>query len=148
MSTAMTKEERESFLAALHVGVISVPDPNRGPMTVPIWYLYEPGGDVVIITPPDSRKARLISIGTRVSFVAQSEEMPPKYISVEGPVVSVEPADVDRDVRALTARYLGKELGDAYVDATRPDGTTPEVVIRIRPERWFSKDFAKRADIA
>lgn len=148
MSTAMTKDEREAFLADLHVGVISVADGHRGPMTVPIWYLYDPGGDITIITPPDSRKARLIEVGTRASFVAQSEEMPPKYISVEGPVVSVEPADVDRDVRALTARYLGKELGDAYVDATRPDGTTPEVVIRIRPQRWFSKDFAKRADIA
>ena len=148
MSTAMTKDEREAFLADLHVGVISVADGDRGPMTVPIWYLYEPGGEITIITPPDSRKARLIEVGTRVSFVAQSEEMPPKYISVEGPVVSMQPADVDRDVRALTTRYLGKELGDAYVDATRPDGTTPEVVIRIRPERWFSKDFAKRADIA
>ena len=148
MSTAMTKDEREAFLADLHVGVISVADGDRGPMTVPIWYLYEPGGEITIITPPDSRKARLIEVGTRVSFVAQSEEMPPKYISVEGPVVSVQPADVDRDVRALTTRYLGKELGDAYVDATRPDGTTPEVVIRIRPERWFSKDFAKRADVA
>ena len=146
MSTAMTKEEREAFLAELHVGVVSVAEDGRGPMTVPIWYLYEPGGDIVIITPPDSRKARLIEVGTRVSFVAQSEEMPPRYISVEGPVVSVEPANVARDVRALCARYLGKELGDAYVDATRPDGTTVEVVIRIRPERWFSKDFAKRAD--
>jgi len=147
MSTAMTKQEREAFLADLHVGVVSVADGERGPMTVPIWYLYEPGQEIVIITPPDSRKARLIEVGTRVSFVVQSEEMPPKYLSVEGPVVSIEPADVDRDVRALTARYLGKELGDAYVDATRPDGTTPEVVIRVRPERWFSKDFAKRADV-
>jgi hypothetical protein len=147
MSTAMTKQEREEFLAALHVGVVSMADGERGPMTVPIWYLYEAGGDIAIITPPDSRKARLVKIGTRVSFVAQSEEMPPKYVSIEGPVISVEPADVDRDVRALTARYLGKELGDAYVDATRPDGTTPEVVIRIRPERWFSKDFSKRADV-
>ena len=147
MSTVMTKDEREQFLAELHVGVISVADGDRGPMTVPIWYLYEPGGEITIITPPDSRKARLIQLGTRISFVAQSEDMPPKYVSVEGPVVSVEPADVDRDVRALTARYLGKELGDAYVDATRPDGTTPEVVIRVRPERWYSKDFSKRADV-
>lgn len=146
MSTVMTKDEREQFLADLHVGVVSVADGERGPMTVPIWYLYEPGGEITIITPPDSRKGRLIQVGTRISFVAQSEDMPPKYVSVEGPVVSVEPADVDHDVRALTARYLGKELGDAYVDATRPDGTTPEVVIRMRPERWFSKDFANRTD--
>jgi nitroimidazol reductase NimA-like FMN-containing flavoprotein (pyridoxamine 5'-phosphate oxidase superfamily) len=143
MPAAMTKAQREEFLAALHVGVVSVTDAGRGPLTVPIWYLYEPGGDIVIITPPDSRKGRLMNVGTRVSFVAQSEELPPKYVSVEGPIVSIDAADVDRDVRALTTRYLGKEIGDAYVDATRPDGTTAEVVIRIRPERWFSRDFAQ-----
>jgi nitroimidazol reductase NimA-like FMN-containing flavoprotein (pyridoxamine 5'-phosphate oxidase superfamily) len=46
MSTAMLKDEREAFLADLHVGVISVADGHRGPMTVPIWYLYEPGGRI------------------------------------------------------------------------------------------------------
>jgi len=40
----MTKQERETFLADLHVGIISVPEQGRGPLTVPIWYLYEPGG--------------------------------------------------------------------------------------------------------
>ena len=143
MPAPMTKIEREEFLAAMHVGIVSVADGERGPLTIPIWYLYEPGGDVVIITKPDSRKGLLLAEGVRASFVVQNEELPPSYVSVEGPVVSVTPADVDRDVRALTARYLGKELGDAYVDTTRPDGTTPEVVIRIRPERWFTKDYAK-----
>jgi nitroimidazol reductase NimA-like FMN-containing flavoprotein (pyridoxamine 5'-phosphate oxidase superfamily) len=42
VSLAMTKDEREAFLAALHVGVISLEDPGHGPLTVPIWYAYEP----------------------------------------------------------------------------------------------------------
>ena len=37
MSLKMTKDEREAFLADLHVGVISIEDPGRGPLTVPIW---------------------------------------------------------------------------------------------------------------
>jgi len=144
MPAPMTKAEREEFLAGVHVGIVSVAEPGRGPLTVPIWYLYEPGGEVVLITPPDSRKGRLMEVGTRIGFCVQTEELPPKYVSVEGPIVSIEKAEVDGDVRPLTHRYLGKEVGDGYVDATRPDGTTPEVVIRMRPERWFSRDFTKQ----
>ncbi len=143
MPAPMTRSECQAFLAEPHVGIVSVQDPNRGPLTVPIWYLYEPGGEVVIITPPDSRKGLLMQVGTRIGFCVQTEDLPPKYVSVEGPIVSIGPADVERDVRPLTHRYLGKEIGDGYVDATRPDGTTPEVVIRMRPERWFSRDFGK-----
>jgi len=39
VSPTMTKQERESFLADLHVGVISIAEEGRGPLTVPIWYL-------------------------------------------------------------------------------------------------------------
>ena len=56
MSLAMTKEERESFLADVHVGVISVAEDGQGPLTVPIWYSCEPGGEVRVITARMSRK--------------------------------------------------------------------------------------------
>ena len=45
----MTKANREAFLAALHVGVLAVADDSGGaPVAVPVWYRYEPGGDVVM----------------------------------------------------------------------------------------------------
>lgn len=50
MSLTMTKEEREAFLADVHVAVISVAEHGRGPLVVPMWYSYEPGGQVRIIT--------------------------------------------------------------------------------------------------
>ena len=43
MSLAMTKKEREAFLADLHVGVISIEQAGSPPLTVPIWYDYQPG---------------------------------------------------------------------------------------------------------
>ena len=145
MSIAMSKDEREPFLAGLHTGLLSIPDEERGPLTCPIWYVYEPGGEVVIITPSDSRKGRLLAPGRRVSFCAQQEELPPRYVSIEGPVISIEPASVEDDVRPLTHRYLGAEIGDRYIEATRGGGEArSEVVVRIRPERWLSADFAKR----
>jgi nitroimidazol reductase NimA-like FMN-containing flavoprotein (pyridoxamine 5'-phosphate oxidase superfamily) len=35
MSLIMTQQEREAFLADVHVGVISISDEGRGPLTVP-----------------------------------------------------------------------------------------------------------------
>ena len=51
---------RQEFLARPHVAALSVAEPGRGPLTVPIWYQYAPGGEPWVITPAASRKTRLI----------------------------------------------------------------------------------------
>src|SRR5262249_11166071 len=99
MPAPMTRDEREAFLAGIHVGVLTVDEPGRGPLSVPVWYLYEPRGEIVVVTRPEARKAPLLTIGTRVAFCVQSEEMPPKYVTVQGRVVSAAPADVGCDVK-------------------------------------------------
>jgi nitroimidazol reductase NimA-like FMN-containing flavoprotein (pyridoxamine 5'-phosphate oxidase superfamily) len=142
MPAAMTRAEREAFLAGVHTGVLTVDEPGRGPLSVPVWYLYHAGGDVLVVTRPQARKAPLLAVGARVAFCVQSEELPPKYVTVQGRVVAREPADVARDLKPVARKYLGANVGDAYVDGTRPNGTD-EIAIRIRPERWYSRDFAK-----
>jgi nitroimidazol reductase NimA-like FMN-containing flavoprotein (pyridoxamine 5'-phosphate oxidase superfamily) len=144
MSLFMTKQEREAFLADVHVGVISIAEVGRGPLTVPIWYTYEPGGELRIMTGRESRKGSLLARAGRFSLCAQSESPPYKYVSVEGPIVSTEAADIERDLRPLARRYLGKEGGDRYVEETRNLPThTDNVLIRMRPERWLTADFSK-----
>jgi len=142
MPAPLTRAERERFLAGVHVGVLTVDEPGRGPLSVPVWYHYEPGGEIVVVTRPEARKAPLLGTGARVAFLVQSEELPPKYVSLQGRVVSAAPADVTRDVKLVVRRYLGAEVGDAYVDNTRPNGTN-EIAVRIRPERWYSRDFGR-----
>jgi hypothetical protein len=71
VSLAMTKQERETFLADLHVGIISIPEEGRGPLTVPIWYLYEPGGELRVVTARTSRKAQLLQHAGRFSLCVQ-----------------------------------------------------------------------------
>ena len=127
-----------------HVGVLTVDEPGRGPLSVPVWYRYELGGEIIVVTRPQARKAPLLIVGARVAFCVQSEEMPPKYVSVQGRVVSTTPADVGRDLKPIVRKYLGAEVGDAYVDGTRPNGTD-EIVVRIRPDRWYSREFMKIA---
>ena len=143
-SIVMTREEREAFLADVHTGILCLPEAGRGPLAVPIWYRVDDAGDVVVITPADSRKAKLCEVGSRVSLVAQSEELPPKYVSVEGPVTAIESASV-ADAEVMAVRYLGEEIGAAYIAQTRGGGDqVDEIAITVRPERWFSGDFAKR----
>jgi nitroimidazol reductase NimA-like FMN-containing flavoprotein (pyridoxamine 5'-phosphate oxidase superfamily) len=148
MSLAMTKDEREGFLAGLHVGVISIPESGRGPLTTPIWYDYQPGGEVWVITDRDSRKGKLLKVGTRISLVAQTETLPYQYVSVEGPVVAVEPASSDEHARPMAERYLGKELGAQYVAATGAEREARgSVVVRMRPERWLTVDYKKQFQV-
>ncbi len=147
MPRPMSRKEREEFLAGLHVGVVSIGDGDHGPLSRPVWYIYEPGGEVVFCTRNDSRKAELLAMGMNVGFLVQEEGdigkgVVPKYVSIIGPVVKLEPADLDRDLRPIVHRYLGADIGDAYLKSTRGDRATDETVIRLRPERWHSRDFA------
>ena len=91
MSLTMTKEEREAFLAEVHVAVISIPETGRGPFTVPVWYDYQPEEGFIIWTGGSSRKARLIRRAGRFSLCIQQETRPYRYVSAEGPVLSMEP---------------------------------------------------------
>lgn len=145
MSTAMSREERETFLASLRVGVISVAESGRGPLTVPIWYGYQPGGEVWIVTDRGSRKGKLLSAAMRFSLCIQEEAAPYKYVSVEGPITSIERADTERDIRPLAHRYLGPDMGDMYVAATNDEVMSGDpVLIRMKPERWLSVDYSKQ----
>ena len=143
MSLTMTKLERETFLADLHIAIISIPEEGRGPLTVPIWYLYEPGGELRMVTAKTSRKVQLLRRAGRFSVCVQTETQPYKYVSVEGPVVAIEPADVERDRRPLAHRYLGTERGDRYIEETRGE-YVGSVLVRMLPQRWLTVDYAKR----
>ena len=138
MSATMTRQEREQFLAGVHVGVLSVASEGGGPLAVPVWYSYEPGGPVNVITGAGTRKAAAIRAAGRFSLCAQDERPPYKYVTVEGPV-RIEEAGHDERL-ALARRYLGPEGGDAYVSEVPTAG---QIVFRMTPERGLTVDYSK-----
>jgi nitroimidazol reductase NimA-like FMN-containing flavoprotein (pyridoxamine 5'-phosphate oxidase superfamily) len=143
MASTMKKEQREQFLAQLHVGVIAVAEEGRGPLAVPVWYLYEPGGEIIIWTGAQSRKARLMAKTRRFTFCVQDEDPPYRFVSVEGPVTAVSPASLDELVRPLAVRYLGEEAAEAYLESVGGDeGVAGDIMVRMKPERWYSADFS------
>ena len=142
MSFAMTRAEREAFLSDLHVGMLCVNEVNRGPLAVPVWYRYEPGGEIFIVTGESSRKARALRTGARATFAVQTEAPPYKYATIEGPVTLGKP-DFEHDIRAVAIRYLGPAGGEAYLKSTGATGAG-SVLIRIKPEHWLTVDYAKQ----
>lgn len=133
----MSESERQEFLAATHVAVLSVAADGRPPASVPIWYEYSIGGDIRFTTGTGSRKARLIERAGAVSLTVQREEPPYQYVVVEGTVVGSEPTPAEFQ-EALAIRYLGDEAGRAFV---RNFDERDSTVFTIRPDRWITADF-------
>ena len=145
MTTSMTGAEREAFLAEPHIGVLSIPDSGKGPLSSPVWYDYVPGGEVWFLTQKTARKGRLLTVGGRVSLLAQTTASPYRYVSIEGPVSKIVPADLSADLLPMAQRYLGEQAGKDYAAALAGKyalGTAIKVM--LRPERWLTVDYAKR----
>ena len=144
MSIKMSREKREAFLAEMWVAIISVPEAGRGPLTVPVWYAYEPGGEIRVWTGGGARKVQLLKKAGRFSLCVQQPTRPYKYVSVEGPVVAIEPIDLERDLRPLVYRYMGPQEGQQFLDDLGGDKAgTGDVLIRMTPERWLTADYSQ-----
>lgn len=137
---ALSSEERERFLAEPHVGALSVyAGDTRGPLTVPIWYQYSPGGEPWILTGPGSQKARLIEASGYFSLMVERVEPTVRYVAVDGAVSRIEPA-TDAQLEEVTRRYLSGEAADRYLEfARREHGSS--VVIHMQPQHWLSADL-------
>jgi nitroimidazol reductase NimA-like FMN-containing flavoprotein (pyridoxamine 5'-phosphate oxidase superfamily) len=140
MMFTMTAAEREAFLAQPLVAVVAIPEEGRGPLTAPVWYWYEPGGDLWFETEPDSRKGRLLYIGKRISLCMQDPNPPYAYVTVEGPIIDI--AEDDRDLHEIpmAIRYLGEKGGREFIANSPPSEWKRYIV---RPERWMSYDGSK-----
>jgi nitroimidazol reductase NimA-like FMN-containing flavoprotein (pyridoxamine 5'-phosphate oxidase superfamily) len=142
MTVHMSKAEREEFLAGVHVAIVGIPDGERGPLTAPVWYWYEPGGNLWFETQPDSCKGKLLQVGKRISLCVQDEKPPYAYVSVEGPLIQI--ADDDRELHEtpMAIRYLGEQGGIEYIASLPPSEWKRYI---LKPERWLTLDGSKES---
>jgi Pyridoxamine 5'-phosphate oxidase len=132
--------DRELFLAEPRIAALSVSaGPGRGPLTVPIWYQYEPGGEAWVLTTADSRKARLIEAAGCFTLMVERVAPTVRYVSVEGPVTRTVPG-TDELLREITARYLPPEKALAYIEFAKAE-LGEQIAIYLRPQRWLSADL-------
>lgn len=137
--TRMTQDERENFLAAPRIGVVSIPRPDGPPLSAPVWYEYTKGGDPWFLTGPMSAKGKLLGLQTPITLVAQQEELPYAYVSVECTVSDMRQA-TDEESLHMATRYLGAEGGVAY---TKANSGSVSIKLTLKPNRWLTVDYAK-----
>lgn len=149
MPRQMTERERQEFLAGPHVAVLSVGrGGDRPPHTTPVWYAYEPGGEVTFFTGTQgrrSRKADLVREAGRLSLTVQREDFPYGYVTVEGSVVGEERPPSLEGALAVARRYMPEEQARGFVAAEIGHPAGEFVLFRVRPDRWLTFDFADEA---
>jgi nitroimidazol reductase NimA-like FMN-containing flavoprotein (pyridoxamine 5'-phosphate oxidase superfamily) len=135
----LSVRDRELFLAEAHVAALSVAaGPDRGPLSVPIWYQYEPGGEAWILTEAASRKVPLIEAAGRFTLMVDRVTPTTRYVSAEGPVTRIVPG-TDEMNWEMAARYLAPEKVPAYIELSKDFGEM--VAIYMRPQRWLASDL-------
>jgi hypothetical protein len=136
----LSRTEREQFLAEPHVAALYVAvGPDRGPLSVPMWYQYAPGGDVWLLTATDSRKAAAIRTAGRLTLMVERMEPTIRYVSVEGPLVREAPA-TRANLEEIARRYLPPEQVEPYLAVAEAEHGE-QVRMHLRPERWLSSDL-------
>lgn len=139
---ALSENEREQFLAEPHVAALSVSNGSQhGPLTVPIWYLYSPGGNPWVLTGKDSKKARLIEAAGHFSLMVQRLEPTIRYVSVEGSLDKIVPG-TDKMLVEISRRYLAPDKVDGYLDFARSQ-LGEQVAIYLNPQQWLSADLGQ-----
>jgi hypothetical protein len=137
---ALSISEREQFLAEPHIAALSVSaGPDRGPLTVPIWYQYTPGGEMWVLTSPGSRKARLIEQAGRFTLMVERLEPTVRYVSVEGPATRTVPRTHEL-LLEMTRRYLPADKVQSYIEFAKSE-LSDEVAVYLQPQRWLSADL-------
>ena len=112
---------------------------TRGPLTVPIWYQYTPGGEPWILTGPASRKARLIEANGFFSLMVERLE-PTGALRRRRRIGQQHRARHRRapggDHPPLPQRGSGRQ----YLEFARNE-LGEHVVISMKPEHWLSADM-------
>lgn len=142
----MNEQERQEFLAEPRIAVLSIArGAGRPPHTTPVWYAYEPGGDITFFTGTQgrrSRKAGLVREAGVVSVTVQREEFPYGYVTVEGTIVGEDRPPSAEQAFAVTRRYIPAEQARGFVEAEVGHPSGEFVLFTVRPDRWLTFDFS------
>ena len=122
----------KEFLKEANVAVLATVDVKGRPHAAPVWYLYEEG-DLIVSTGRGSQKHRNTERNPNVTLVVDRRSLPYFAAMVSGRA-EIGPPLSDAKRLELAARYLGDEMGRAYVASTEAGNS---VTIRLRPEKMI-----------
>ncbi len=112
------------------------------PRVVPIGFHWN-GTEIVLGTPPDAPKMKVLRDGATVALTIDSETMPYKVLLVRGTVRTDTVEGIAPEYAAMTKRVFGEEEGQAWLDNMRP--IMPQMArIFVQPAWVGIMDFETR----
>ncbi len=124
------EESREEFLREPNVAVLATVGPGGRAHAAPIWYLYQ-DGVFIMGTGRDSQKHRNVEARPEITLVVDRRTLPYYAVMAQGKAEIGPPLSDDQRMQ-MAVRYLGEELGRAYIARTSGEGS---VTIRLRPRK-------------
>jgi nitroimidazol reductase NimA-like FMN-containing flavoprotein (pyridoxamine 5'-phosphate oxidase superfamily) len=147
MPRPLTADERYDLLREPHVAVLSVAsDDARPPLTVPVWYVLQPDGNLFFFTGTTGepvRKTRLIQRSRAVTLVVQREQFPYRYVTVECRLAEEHQPPSAEQMRSVVSRYLPADATAGFVEGVLSRVTPHLIGFTLRPERWNALDFGE-----
>ncbi len=112
------------------------------PRVVPIGFHWN-GKEIVLGTPPDAPKMKVLQDGAKVALTIDSDMMPHKVLLIRG-TIHIDTVDgVAPEYAAMCRRVMGEEQGTAWV--AQAGAVMPRMTrIFIRPEWVGVIDFETR----
>jgi len=139
MPGKLSAAELQELLASPEVGVLCTVDSEGRPEGSPIWFEHR-NDRIYIHIDGSSKKARNVAANVHVSLTLDTRTPPYKGAVLRGTVRMLPPDD---DIRRSTAhRYLGADMGDAYLEMTA-DGFEDTVLLEMTVTGRYTWDYAK-----
>ena len=131
--------EMEDFLAQANVAVLASVDTKGRAHAAPVWYLYD-DGVFVISTGRGSQKHKNVEANPEVTLVIDRREGLYYAVMARGRA-EIGPAFSEEQRLRLATRYLGEEIGRAYVERTAGEDS---ISVRLRPRKQIVFDARAR----
>lgn len=122
-------------LAGAHQAVLSLSRVDRGPIAIPMSYLYR-HDRFWMITSPDSQHGRLMRANGRATLTIHHDEVGERnveqwYVTAEGPVQFLDD-DPEPVLWAILAKDRGTQLADEWTAQSLPSATTVATLTPLR----------------
>lgn len=115
---------------------------DGSPRVVPIGFHWD-GTDIVIGSPPDAPKLKVLQVNPKVALTIDSNQMPYHVLMIRGTANLTTHEGIIPEYEAYCHRYMGKEGGDAWLQQVSQLIDTM-VRISIRPAWVGILDFDTR----
>ena len=140
----LKSEEIESFLREAKIARFCSLNRDGTIHAVPVWFRYE-NGQIVVVTPVASCKARNVKRNCNVTVLVDVEKWPQKGVIVYGKADLEHPASYEEHMSAtvpLCEKYMPRDKAETWCkDLFKISGPWAKII--VKPKHLASFDYTK-----